>query len=162
MTAATLPDQLMEAFQQVDALCGANGHLADPDGDIVLSEVVEFAANGRHTNAFDLLVGGGMEPRVRVVTADPHGLARYPHEPPPKTTRCDRCGLEFGPSTVGSKARHSLTGELVTLDSSSAWGDRDGSRHVVWIPAGSVVVEVTCCRVCRDYLDSHFGPVVWS
>jgi hypothetical protein len=154
----TMADQLAALDRQVEALAGRNAHLVE---DTVLGEVVEFAANGRHTNAFDEVVGGAFEPRVRVVTADPEGMARYPHEPGLRhADQCDRCGLRFGPAKQGKQATRMPDGSLAELVS-DGWDGRDGTRHIVWIPAGSAVVEVVACRTCRTYLDGSFASVEW-
>lgn len=126
----------------------ANGLLVE---DAILSEVIEFACNGRHTPAFEEVVGGTFEPRVRVLPADPDAPARYPHEAAPwPGPRCQRCGQSwsggweadggFDPNTDG----------------------RDGSRNTVWVAAGSAVIEIVVCRSCRTSLDSDFSGLVWE
>lgn len=119
------------AMLEVDLLCGGNAHLVE---DAIINEIVEFAANGRHTPAFDLTVGDAVEPRVRVLPADPEESARLPGEPRARGTdrdRCSRC-------------------------------DRDhAGLDLVWIPAGSAIVELAICHWCKRYLDESFAPVEW-
>lgn len=143
----SLADQIVDAIREVDAICGNNEHVIN---DAVINEVVEFAANGRHADSFDLIVGAAIEPRVRIVTADPDGPARYLNEPAAyMIDRCSRCSLHFGPrGRDGEFTDHGL-------------GERDRSRRTLWMPAGSAIVELVLCKVCADYLDADFSPVEW-
>jgi hypothetical protein len=145
-----LADQIVAAAQEAETLCGGNSHLTE---DECIRELVEFAANGRHTYDFDLLIGSPAQAQLRVVPANPEASARYPHEPAAPTGKkcCERCGVAYGPSAESSMP---------------AWFDnglegRDGTRHTVWVPAGSVVVELIVCVACVDYLNASFAPVEW-
>ena len=143
-------DQIVAATQEAEFLCGGNSHLAE---DECIRELVEFAANGRHTDAFDLLIGDAIEARVRVLPSDPEASARYAHEPAVPTGKrgCERCGVPYGPAA-----------ERTTPDWwDDAFEGRDGTRHTLWVAAGSSVVEIVMCRVCADYLSADFAPVVW-
>lgn len=148
-----IADQIVTAARQTDPLVGGGGnqHVTE---DECLGEIVEFAANGRHAPAYDEVIGEAFEPRVRVLPADPDAPARYPHEPQARTDRlgCDRCGQQWGPTRRDEPPPWFLP----------TYDGRDGSRHVLWIAAGTVVVEVTMCLVCKEYLDENFAPVVWK
>ncbi|MCW2767967.1 MAG: hypothetical protein JWO11_3926 [Nocardioides sp.] len=147
---SALADEIVAAAQAGETLCGGNSHLVE---DECIRELVEFAANGRHTYDFDHLVGRPTQAHLRVLPADPEASARYAHEPAAPNGRrgCERCGVAYGPSA-----------ERTAPDS---WEDpfegRDSSRHTVWVPAGSAIVELVLCKACKDYLDASFAPVEW-
>jgi hypothetical protein len=139
-----LTDVLVAAMDDAERLAGANDHVTE---DRLINELVEFACNGRHTPAFDAVIGGAIEPRVRVLPATPSLPARYPHEPrPAKDGRkgCDRCSLTFLKSAKASASSR-----------------RDGKQHVLWIAAGTAVVEVVMCTDCHASLSASFDAIVW-
>lgn len=140
-------DSMLAVMDEAERLAPDNGYLVE---DKILSEVVEFACNGRHTQAFDEAVGGPQEATVRVVPADPDGLARYPHEPAPwPGSGCERCGQSYS------------GGWGVDGGFDPASDGRDGTRNTIWIAAGSVVVEVVVCGACRASLDADFSGLAW-
>lgn len=147
---SALADQIVAAALDGETLCGGNRHLTE---DECIGELVEFAANGRHTFDFDHLVGGPVQAGLRVLPSEPEASARYAHEPAVPNGRlgCERCGVPYGSSSERNVP--------------DWWDDgyegRDGTRHTVWVPAGSAVIEIVVCKSCKDYLDESFAPVEW-
>lgn len=135
---ASYADQIVEATEEAARLVPpGNAALTE---DRIVNEVVEFAANGRHSDAFDVLVGEPVEARVRVLPAPASLPARYPHEPRPADDRssCDRCTRRWNRKT-GKQA-----------------------QHAIWIAAGTAVVELVVCPECRSQLNGDFpGQLTW-
>lgn len=139
-------DSMLAVYDEADRLAPHNGLLVE---DPVLSEVVEFACNGRHTPAFEEVVGGTLEPRVRVLPADLDAPARYPHETASWTgPNCQRCGQSYSGGWVPGGFDPNTDG-------------RDGSRNTIWVAAGSAVVEIVMCSACRATLDADYTGLVW-